>query len=560
MNARQEAYLKPSSKKPHVLTVGGIMAAAAGIQFFELENGVIISRGVNGLIPPCCISGVPPNTTMGRRCLDLDAAKADNPKVVPTSVLPSHGPPILVQGTRLKGNQMVPAKAKAVLTPRRKPPRDSPSGMCMPEVHPLSQPTTHSATTSERLRNTRSPTPSQLSLPELERPPSWDFATVRDSPSPPIVPTRMRTHSIAANELDRLPPGYLSHASIASVRTQTSHDNFSSIEQLSTEQFGSQHAQGMIDPQPFVKATLRPRSTNQMTMPASHFNQPRQPDPRAEYARNAFSVFSHMETAQQQFRPPHQIRPVPQCPNTPYGAQPRPTFRPDQVMTYAEVEAILNARLNPPPPILAQKDHMYQQSMLQPQSMLQTQSMLQPQSMLQQQPMSHAPQAMFQTPTNALGEGHSSTATTIDPVLNRLTQEAYGPMQLDIASVEEQLGLPHNPKFADLVARARQFDMPASQGGWRPRPPPTPLNPADHAKLPYSQQRKGEQTYHSRVRRANIPHHQQKRDAWTGLQWRILEAAHVIYHGCFWLFSCAQQIFPVVGVKKTRTTIPMELG
>ena len=103
MNPRQEAYLKPSPKKSHVLTIDGIMASAFGILFYELDNGVIISRGIDGLIPPCCVSGLFPNTNMGRRSLDLEASKADAPKVVPTSVMPDHGPPILVKGRVFMG-------------------------------------------------------------------------------------------------------------------------------------------------------------------------------------------------------------------------------------------------------------------------------------------------------------------------------------------------------------------------------------------------------------------------------------------------------------------------
>ena len=58
MKPRQEAYLKPSSRKTHVLTIDAVAASAAGIQFYELDNGVVITRGINGLLPPCCISGL----------------------------------------------------------------------------------------------------------------------------------------------------------------------------------------------------------------------------------------------------------------------------------------------------------------------------------------------------------------------------------------------------------------------------------------------------------------------------------------------------------------------
>ena len=67
MKPRQEAYLKPPNKKTHVLTTDAVTASAAGIEFFDLENGVVITRGINGLLPPCCISGLFSNKSLGRR-------------------------------------------------------------------------------------------------------------------------------------------------------------------------------------------------------------------------------------------------------------------------------------------------------------------------------------------------------------------------------------------------------------------------------------------------------------------------------------------------------------
>lgn len=92
MTPRQESYIKPSSRKTHAVTIDGVMAAAAGIKFFLLENGVVTSRGTNGLIPPCCVSGLWPNTNMGRRCLSLDESLKSPPRVVPTTDMRAHGP------------------------------------------------------------------------------------------------------------------------------------------------------------------------------------------------------------------------------------------------------------------------------------------------------------------------------------------------------------------------------------------------------------------------------------------------------------------------------------
>ena len=58
MTLCQLAYLKPSNRMAHVLTIDGTMAASAGLEFFEIENGVIVARCIDGLIPPCCISGI----------------------------------------------------------------------------------------------------------------------------------------------------------------------------------------------------------------------------------------------------------------------------------------------------------------------------------------------------------------------------------------------------------------------------------------------------------------------------------------------------------------------
>ena len=156
MTERQESYLKPSPRKTHVLTADGVTAAAAGIKFFQLGNGVVVSRGINGLIPPCCISSLWSNTNMGRRSLSIDEALAKPPIVAPVTSIPDHGPPIKIQGYNS------PAPPKARLTQRVTPPRD---------VEPSYFPVPPQKSASPVIQSTvRPPTPSQLSLPEIERP------------------------------------------------------------------------------------------------------------------------------------------------------------------------------------------------------------------------------------------------------------------------------------------------------------------------------------------------------------------------------------------------------
>ena len=158
---------------------------------------------------------------------------------------------------------------------------------------------------------------------------------------------------------------------------------------------------------------------------------------------HADSHSAFMGFRRSQFRPPQaQVRPRIPMLQAPY----QPQIRPNHVMTYAEVEALINARLNPPP-----------QSMLPPKSMLSPQSMLPPRQVYAN--TSDAPPAYALTP---------------DPSIARLTYEAREPIGSDVPSIEAQLGIPNNARFEDLVTGARMFDHPASRGGWRPRPPHPP--------------------------------------------------------------------------------------
>ena len=153
------------------------MAPTAGIAFYELGNGVLLSRGVNRVIPTSVSAGCFQTPNLGRRSLCIDAAKSENLRVVPTSEMPGHGPPLLVQGFRPnKTRRAGLAQPKARLAPRITPPRKPNPPPNMPAVPPPSQ--TPSCSGDRRsARNSRSPATSRLSLPDLERRPTLNNAT-----------------------------------------------------------------------------------------------------------------------------------------------------------------------------------------------------------------------------------------------------------------------------------------------------------------------------------------------------------------------------------------------
>ena len=192
-------------------------------------------------------------------------------------------------------------------------------------------------------------------------------------------------------------------------------------------------------------------------------------------------------------------------------------------MTYAEVEQLINARLYPPP-------------ILQP--------TLSPPQQQTQFATTSGQQSMLSTPMPlTIGQDPIQYQHAHDPLIPRLAYEAGEPRNADISCIEEELGMPRNPKFTDLLNRARVFDQPEAMGGWHPRPPPTPWGPLIQAPKSYAQQRKDDQTYRSRVRRAQVPHDQQKRDAWHVLQRRIFEASQVLGWVIIFFVNCAQLSF-----------------
>ena len=106
-------------------------------------------------------------------------------------------------------------------------------------------------------------------------------------------------------------------------------------------------------------------------------------------------------------------------------------------MTYAVVEAMINARPNRPP-----------------------------QSMLVSAGAGNAP------PQESLCPHAENLVGIYEPAIERLTYEGREPMESDISTIEEQLARPPNAKYEDLVRRARMFAQSPTLGGWHPRPPP----------------------------------------------------------------------------------------
>ena len=149
MSARHHAYLAPSSGKTHVVTGDGVMDSSTGIKFLEIENGVIITLGIDGLIPPCCITGVWPNANVGILCLDISEDKPNPPRVAPMTEMPDQGPPRYSMIQRVRGESRM---------------RQT---QCQSETYSDEYPEIpHVASTPSKPRLSRSPTPSKPSFPE----------------------------------------------------------------------------------------------------------------------------------------------------------------------------------------------------------------------------------------------------------------------------------------------------------------------------------------------------------------------------------------------------------
>ena len=133
------------------------------------------------------------------------------------------------------------------------------------------------------------------------------------------------------------------------------------------------------------------------------------------------------------------------------------------------------------------------------------------------------------------------------PPPSMTTQQQYAPVEHTLP-IDEQI-IDDDPEpavpatFSEWMAMARAFDKHPGLGGWHPRPPPTPLDPAKQCGKSWAEQRRDENTYRSRVRRANIPQEKQKDDAWQRLVRKTHESAQVITMFIFSCFQCSMEPF-----------------
>ena len=308
---------------------------------------------------------------MDRRSLSLDDAKAPNPKVPPITEMPERGPPLLIQGySNPESNRRGYANAKERLTPRVTPPRDY-APRDYPEIPPArTMPPVPVQPTAPVPRQARPPTPSQLRIPGNERPPSLEDPTYAEQHEY----EKMR---IVSDVIRNLPPWHLN------------------LEPLPL----APRAEVQL---PFAKAPSL--SIRHIAPPLAVL-----PSQTAQFPTEMPATFAGFQEAQ--FRPPQpRVRPPMPPTHSPYVRREPPMIQPNQVMTYAEVEAMIDALLHPPP-----------QSMLSPQR---------------------------------------AYAGSPDPIMGRLTYEARAPIGADITTIEDQLALPHNAKYEDLVNRARTFGQP----------------------------------------------------------------------------------------------------
>ena len=89
MTKRKAAYLRRCSiRKTHIIVFNGAAAAQVGVKFFLAGNEVITPEGIDGQIPRCNIVSLRTNTSAGRRCLDMEATRADPPVGKPSHDAP----------------------------------------------------------------------------------------------------------------------------------------------------------------------------------------------------------------------------------------------------------------------------------------------------------------------------------------------------------------------------------------------------------------------------------------------------------------------------------------
>ena len=195
---QQEKYLRPPcARKSQIIAIDGAMAKTAWANFPHLENGVATARGVNGVLHPLCVTSLWSNGRRGREHLDLPAARATPPKPEPIADIPGHGPP------RRKDNSATASMPSAINSADHFPhtpvspdactlrARANPRRGLQPPHMPIAPELSSSSATQKASvpRKSISPTPSQLGLPEIDRPPSWGLGA--DTTRAPKYPNRI---------------------------------------------------------------------------------------------------------------------------------------------------------------------------------------------------------------------------------------------------------------------------------------------------------------------------------------------------------------------------------
>ena len=185
---RQSAYLFHATRKAVWLTIDGEAAAHAGIKFVRLPNGVVLTRGTNGVLPPCLVVAAWLPNRNGATQLDLSALKADPPVTRTIYDIPPYGAPGLEcdalpstgadLSTVLSRTDVEPKSAMSPVIA----PQETPSGLMIPQIP---EQNTNVTLSQDKNWRPRSPSPQALNSDEFDRPPSWQEELLPSSPSPP---------------------------------------------------------------------------------------------------------------------------------------------------------------------------------------------------------------------------------------------------------------------------------------------------------------------------------------------------------------------------------------
>ena len=203
-------------------------------------------------------------------------------------------------------------------------------------------------------------------------------------------------------------------------------------------------------------------------------------------------------------------------PYQPRSASPAITIQAEPTLTLPQVERLIETKMQqykqpPPPPPMLRPAVQHEPSYAHHQSPVQR--MLHPNP--GQQVYQEHPYADYQAPLQA----------QLSPDVLPSGVLSSDALAVEMEVICAQLALPESPTYDQRMQSVRDFDKLPHHGGWHPRPPPTPLDPTDQAKLSREKQVRNEQTFRSRVRRAQKPHDRQKEDAWETSHRKTWEAA-----------------------------------